>query len=567
VGHADFERAAVDMAEVQQVLARLRGVVTEKEHELLDRLVRSYAYLTELLAKKETTLAKLRRIIFGPRSEKTSKVLRGEPKAQSQAAGADGPRGAAAGAKTQAKVVKGHGRNGAAQYPGAEKIAVAHPTLITGQPCPDPQCQGGKVYRLSEPARIVWITGQPPLMATLYERERLRCHLCGVVFTAPAPAGVGEDKYDASAGSMVALLKYGSGTPWYRLGKLQGHLGIPLPPSTQWEIVAAAAKKIKPAQTELIRQAAQAALFHNDDTPMRVRELMAQIRAQRLALPAPSPGPGPRPAGEADEPAERTGIFTTGIVARIVEKCSGAKHWVALFFTGRQHAGENLSQVLEQRDPELAAPMQMCDALARNVSPEFQTILGNCLSHARREFVDQVVNFPQECGHVLEVLGQVYDHDAQAKALNLSDQERLRWHQEHSQPLMDELYQWMGTQIEQRLVEPNSGVGQAIRFMRKHWVKLTLFLRVPGAPLDNNICERALKKAILHRKNALFYRTKNGAAVGDLFMSLIHTAELEGVNPFHYLTALQRHWQELARDPPAWMPWNYKATLERLAKA
>ena len=114
-------------------------------------------------------------------------------------------------------------------------------------------------------------------------------------------------------------------------------------------------------------------------------------------------------------------------------------------------------------------------------------------------------------------------------------------------------------------VEPNSGLGQAITYMQNHWEKLTLFLRVPGAPLDNNLCERALKKAILHRKNSLFYRTLNGAQVGDLFMSLIHTAELHQVEPFDYLVALQRHDAAVALDPAAWMPWNYTATLAGIA--
>ena len=100
--------------------------------------------------------------------------------------------------------------------------------------------------------------------------------------------------------------------------------------------------------------------------------------------------------------------------------------------------------------------------------------------------------------------------------------------------------------------------------MRKHWSNLTLFLRVAGAPLDNNICERALKKAILHRKNALFYKTLNGARVGDAFMSLIHTAELSGVDPFPYLVALLRHRQEVEENPGDWMPWNYSATIASL---
>ena len=101
--------------------------------------------------------------------------------------------------------------------------------------------------------------------------------------------------------------------------------------------------------------------------------------------------------------------------------------------------------------------------------------------------------------------------------------------------------------------------------MKKHWQKLTLFYRRAGAPIDNNICERVLKKAILHRKNALFYKTKNGARVGDLFMSLIHTAELSGESPFDYLTALGRHSRALRENPSAWMPWTYRATLGRLS--
>ena len=68
---------------------------------------------------------------------------------------------------------------------------------------------------------------------------------------------------------------------------------------------------------------------------------------------------------------------------------------------------------------------------------------------------------------------------------------------------------------------------------------------------------------ILHRKNALFYRTMNGAQVGDLFMMLIHTCELNGVNSFDYLTELQRHAQELAAHPAHWMPWAYRANVER----
>ena len=105
-------------------------------------------------------------------------------------------------------------------------------------------------------------------------------------------------------------------------------------------------------------------------------------------------------------------------------------------------------------------------------------------------------------------------------------------------------------------------MGQAITYLLKYWDRLILFLRQAGAPLDNNICERSLKRAILHRKNSLFYKTENGAHIGDLFMSLIHTCELNHTNPFDYLTQLQRHADKLKENSSQWMPWNYGDMLQ-----
>jgi hypothetical protein len=260
-----------------------------------------------------------------------------------------------------------------------------------------------------------------------------------------------------------------------------------------------------------------------------------------------------------DDAPERTGVFTSGIIS------TAQKQTIALFFTGRQHAGENLADVLQRRVAELAPPLQMCDALSRNLPklPEkLEVIVGHCLAHARRRFVEVTPNFPEPCRHVLEQLGTIYGHDAAARQQAMTPDERLRFHQQHSAPVMAELRAWLTAQFAEKKVEPNSGLGMAMRYLLKHWERLTLFLRQSGAPLDNNICERALKKAILHRKNSLFYKTENGAHVGDLFMSLIHTCELSGSNPFDYLTQLQLHAGELARNPWQWMPWNYPATLE-----
>jgi hypothetical protein len=211
----------------------------------------------------------------------------------------------------------------------------------------------------------------------------------------------------------------------------------------------------------------------------------------------------------------------------------------------------------------------MCDALSRNVprlAAATEILLANCLAHGRRQFVDVAENFPAECRYVLEMLGQVYGYDAEAQDLGLTPDQRLRLHQERSAPVMDKLHVWLELQLAERRTEPNSGLGQAISYLLRHWLPLTLFLRQAGAPLDNNIVERALKRAVLHRKNALYYRTLNGAEVGDLFMSLIHTCQLCGANSFDYLIQLQRHAGELAARPAEWMPWNYRDTLARAAQ-
>jgi transposase len=184
-------------------------------------------------------------------------------------------------------------------------------------------------------------------------------------------------------------------------------------------------------------------------------------------------------------------------------------------------------------------------------------------AHARRKYVELTESFPDEVRFVLETLREVYTTDARAHREGLDPEQRLQLHQAESQPRMAALEQWMQAQFDERKIEPNSTLGAAIRYMQKRWSELTLFLRVPSAPLDNNLCERVLKKAILHRKNALFYRTLNGARVGDIFMSLIHSAELNQVAPFDYLVALQRHADAVAANPGAWMPWNYQAALPR----
>lgn len=547
--HSKHKAARLDLEldDLKAIVERAKAALSDKEHAALASAVDTLFFLTQELAAKGASLERLRRLLFGNQSEKTSKVVGkdkagGKTGAREQDTASSGAKDKdAAGARPKAP---GHGRNGAAAYHGASRVNVRHPQLGRGDGCPG--CKKGKVYPLAQPAVLVRIKGMAPLAATVYEREQMRCNLCGEVFTAPSPPGVGHDKYDETAASMIGLLKYGAGLPFNRIEKLQRNFGIPLPASTQWTVVERAAKLLAPAHSGLIDKAAQGQVVHNDDTSMKILELTEESRQEILAA-----------AGQRAE--DRTGVFTSGIVATIGD------HRIALFFTGPKHAGENLGDVLRRRAAELSAPIQMCDALDRNLPGELQSIVANCLSHARRHFVDVVGDFPEECRFLLETLGEVYKNDSDARQRRLDPDERLHFHQEHSGPLMDKIDGWLHEQIDEHKVEPNSGLGEAITYMLNHWTKLTRFLHVAGAPLDNNICERALKKAILHRKNALFYKTLNGAHVGDVFMSLIHSAELNRADPFDYLVALQRHHEDVAKTPAHWMPWNYKHAQAHLA--
>ena len=509
----------IDLPALQAIVEKAKASLVEEEHTMLKGSVETLAVVTQELEQKGTSIARLRKLIFGARTEKTTDVLGKKPGEN------DGKK--SSGKDKKKKKPKGHGRNGSDKYTGAEKVPVEHESLKRGDDCPE--CEKGKLYPL-EPEVIVRITGMAPLGGKLYELEKLRCNLCGMIFKAKTPEGVSDEKYDETAAAMIAMLRYASGMPFVRLERLQDSLGIPLPRSTQWDVVRVAFEKIEAAYDALIRQAAQGEVVHNDDTTMRILGL------------------------ERDESDERTGVFTTGILSTT----DGKK--IALFFTGKKHAGENLEDLLAHRASGLSPPVHMCDGLSHNTAGDFDTIVANCLAHARRRYVDVANSFPDEVEYVLETLREVYKHEASTRGMEPG--KRLAYHQEHSGPLMEDLEAWCKKQFDEHLVEPNSGLGEAIEYMQKHWEALTLFLRVPGAPLDNNSCERALKKAIIHRKNSLFYKTERGAHVGDGYMSLIYTCELHHVDPFDYLVALQRNEHRVASDPDAWMPWNYQKALE-----
>ncbi|HEX6364387.1 MAG TPA: transposase [Albitalea sp.] len=382
-------------------------------------------------------------------------------------------------------------------------------------------------------------------MALRWDCASLRCSGCGHVFTALLPEQARGPKYSESAASMMIVLRYGTGVPLHRLETMQRLLGVPVPASTQWEIARDHVQEVLPVYNVLVSLAANAPLVHNDDTYVRILELMGKRRSRLIA------------AGDLDLP-ERTGLFTTGIVART------AAGPIALFASGRQHAGENLADLLDRRDPALGPPMQMCDGLDRNLPDEHAVVLANCLAHGRRHVVDEVGNHPELCAHLLDEIGKVFANDATCRKGGVTGEARLAFHQRESGPVMAGLRAWIEALFADKRVEPNSGLGGALRYLLTRWEALTLFLRVAGAPVDNNLLERCLKQAIRHRRASLFYRSRSGAVVGDIYMALLVTTQLHHGDPFRYLTALFMNYKAVMTAPADWLPWNYEATLARL---
>ncbi len=563
------EIVSIDIDALYELLARMQPRLDPADYELAKLAIESYITVTKLARERGTTIARLRRLIGMPSSEKTATVFQDSPRPDAdggQTKDEDRPCASAPCADdadasppatadkndggdstkltTPKKKRKGHGRVPVEDYTNATHIVVEHDErLRPGQPCPN--CNKGKLYDLNKPARFLRIFGQAPLVAVCWDCQQVRCASCNKIFVARPPTQAVGPKYDESAAAMMVLTRYRIGVPLNRLDDWQRHLETPVPASTQWEVVDEHSSDVMPVFGVLLRLGAQGQILHDDDSFARILAFMGKRRAELLLR------------GELEDP-ERTGLFTTAVVSIT------AHGPIAIFFTGGQYAGENLADLLEERAAEAGVPLVMSDALERNLPKGHAVDWANCVCHGRRYVVDEARNYPPECKHILDELAKVFKVEAECKKLGVSDQERLRIHQRQSGPVMDGLEKWLKALVAEKRIEPNSGMGKAINYLLKHWSGFCRFLHVPGAPLENNICERMLKMAIRHRKNSLFYKTQHGADVGDVYMTLICTCELNGVNPFEYLTALMRNAKAVAADPESWLPWNYREALASL---
>lgn len=550
--------------EVQRLRQRLRAPDWGADDwALLDGVLASYERMLQAFLEAKISLKRLLTLVFGTRRRR--KAL-GTDTSSGDTGAASGERVAdecglgeapadvdspyALGVGSAPDSVKtprkgghraGYGRLGAEAYTGAERVECRHEELAVGQICP--VCGQGRLYAL-QPGVEIRIDGHALLSAIRYELEKLRCSACGEIFTAPLPGDAAAEKYSPRARAVLAVGRYYLGLPLYRIERYQAMLGVPVADATQWDQIERVGDCGYKVFTYLERLAAQGELIYQDDTPVRILSCMDENQQRQAQA----------EQGGLARAGERTGMYTTALVVKVEGRT------ICLYYSSRSHAGENLQALLNKRQGDHDSPLVMSDALSSNEADEARLIRCHCLAHGRRKFSDLEEVFPHECQVVLEALKQVFDHDEAAREAQLSPTARLAYHQAYSRPIMDGLQHWLTQQFDDRLVEPNSSLGKAIAYMQSHWETLTRFLDVPGAPLDNNLVERALKLFIRQRKNSLFFATEHSATIGSMLTSLIATCIEAGVNAVEYLVALQEHRHEVFADPSAWLPWTYQGS-------
>ena len=480
----DPQPIEIEAVEVERLIEQAQhGRLDPAAQKRIVPLLQTLLWLEHTLLETRISLAKLRKLLFGKRTEKTTRPLpkpsdgpadssenaqsKSDPPSDPEppagdAPGEDGRQSEGAsdtetGSGEQTGVGSdgqkptprpGHGRLGAADYPGAERIFCPHDQYQAGDRCPE--CTRGRLYR-SRPLVRLRFRGQPLANVTRYELEQLRCGTCGALFVAHMPPEAGQETYDVSLKVNLAVAHYHLGLPFKRIESFQQLVGMPLPDATQWELAEEVADSAYPPFEYLKRFGAQQPLVYQDDTGARNLSLIAE--------------------NQADPPPERKGMYTT------VLRFEGEQS-ICLYFTGRRHAGENLDDLLAHRDPNLPPIHWMSDGLAANTPKEHkdQATDLSCLVHGRRQFVDIEAFFPSECARVIDAIATIYQHEAYCKDQQLTPAQRLAYHQEHSGEVMDEFKTWMEQQLEDRLVEPNSRPGGAFEYLLKRWKALTRFL-------------------------------------------------------------------------------------------
>ena len=422
------------------------------------------------------------------------------------------------------------------------KVIVYKNDYKKGDVCPE--CSRGKLYKFRAGV-LLRVTGHAPFEATKHVTQCMRCNACLKEFKPELPAevladGAPEQQYGYTARALMVLNKFYSGLPYYHQENLAHTFGHSITASTLFDQCEYVANDVIPVFNELKRQAATAKKYLIDDTKHKILHQQPEYRPKRN-------GKGTQ---------LRTGVYSSGLIAVLSND-----NEIVLFNTSLGHAGEHLDEILAKRPKELDKPIVMSDALSSN-STKADVINSGCNVHSRRMFFDLKDLYPKKINWVLDEYAKIWKNETHIKENGMDDKARLAYHKEYSLPVMKAIQTWALEQQKRPSFEEHSAFGKAVNYYLRHYDKLVMFCKVPGALIDNNRMEEKLKIVIRGRKTYHFYKTAVGAGVANVLISLIATAHTNNINIYDYLLALQQYKDMARQNPDLWLPWTYHLQIQ-----
>lgn len=506
------------------------------DYELLLGAIMMLANLQERLENNDLTIHKLKKLLGMIRSsEALGDLMPNSDQGQAQNGSDQNTSGSG---KPRPKRQRNRGKP--RKRPPAKKPDThEHPLegMNKGDRCPS--CRAGKLYKYT-PAVLLRVTGHAPFSAHKHVARQMRCNGCNEIFTADLPEHVKADgpsgqQYGFSARTVMVIYKYFAANLFFRQGTTNSLLGMPIAASTIFDQCEKVANALNPVFKIVKQQAANAGLLYLDDT---INRILGQKPIMKV--------------GRDGRERQRSGIYTSAVLA-----IADQGERLVLFQTNIGHAGEWMQEILDMRDPARAPPLLMSDALSANhvTGQPFHKCL--CNSHARRGFVELIDKSPDEAVYALELYKHAWVNESHCVDNQLSPEQRLDYHREHSLPPMQELLAWCHEQLDTDAVERNSNLGKAMNYIIRHFDGLSAFCRIVGSPLDNNEIERMIKIIVRNRKNSLFFKTAVGAAISDVITSMLAICHENDIDAFHYVTSIQRNQFSVKASPEQWLPWNY----------
>lgn len=431
--------------------------------------------------------------------------------------------------KKQRRSPNNGGRNGFNDYPNAPIDIIENP-YKPGSACPC--CSQGKLYK-GEDRQGIQYHASPLIEVKRYRKKVLRCNACGQ----EQVPNKSVQRHSNEAKSAV-VVERALGMPLNRLSRLQTLFGVPVPQSTLWIMAKELWDSVGSAVFNALYQSAQGGIiFGGDDTTARIREIQKRYEAGEKI---------------------RKGCYTSSICTQL----NGNK--IILYFTANKYLAENFSGLLAQREDEDKTIVSlMADASSNNDPKLTWVILGYCLVHGRRKFVELLSSSPKECKNFLDQIAQIYKNEKSTK--DMEPKERQAYHHKNSLPILRTMYREMIRLFREKKVEPNSSLGKAFAYWLKRRYGFGAFTRIPGFPLDNNAVERSLRPIAMGRKTSLFFMTLVSADIWSGLFSLVFTCERNGINAYEYLNWLQKNRLAASREPEKFLPWHFIIETERIA--